>query len=302
MITVKLIWHSCGETQIMRQGGDGAAARGRWRRFFPVCSLVAFALAGCGSELYEQRLANTKILFAHEELLRENLQGKWTDPDYGISLRIPHKFEVLPPPAKPESAEKPAGQEGEDAEEVEIPDERQPKYLNVELPGLRGAFQAKVKVIGENKVDAEGDAWIYVMSNQDMAEKTDAAKEFNMSFVKTLAEALQLGQPASENFESVRIPIRAGTFVKPLKCTAVVLKPEEEVGGLTRQFSIYMYEQGEVQVAVLFVIPQNVDGSEKLTDRIPLCLETLDVPGNQLVRKTSGATGAGTGTEPKAGF
>src|SRR5262249_11853096 len=157
--------------------------------------------------------------------------------------------------------------------------------------GLRGAFQAKVKVIGENKVDAEGDAWIYVMSNQDLAEKIDAAKEFSIGFVKSLAEALQLGQPASENYESVRIPTRAGTFVKPLKYAAVAQKPEEEVGGLTRQFSLYMYEQGEIQVIVLFVIPQNVDGSEKLTDRIPLCLETLDVPGNQLVRKTSGSGG-----------
>jgi len=286
----------------MRQSGDGAAARGWWRWFFPVCSLAAFALAGCGSELYEERLGNTAKLFAHEELLRENLQGRWTDADYGIALRVPHKFEVLPPPAKPEAAEKPAGQDGENEEEVEVPDERQPKYLNVELPGLRGAFQAKVKVIGENKVDAEGDAWIYVMSNQDMAEQTEAAKEFNMSFVKSLAEALQMGQPASENFETVRIPTRAGTFVKPLKYTAVALKPEEEVGGLTRQFSIYLYEQGEIQVVVLFVIPQNVDGSEKLTDRIPLCLETLDVPGNQLVRKTQGSSAAGTGTEPKAGF
>jgi hypothetical protein len=278
----------------MRQDGrsEVAGARGGW--VFPTLSLAAIALAGCGTEVYEQRLQNTKILFAHEELLKENLQGKWSDPDYGISLRIPHKFEVLAPPARPESTGKPAGEEGENAEEeVEIPDERQPKYLNVELPGLRGAFQAKVKVIGENKVDTEGDAWIYVMSNQDMAEKTDAAKEFNNSFIKVLAEALQMGQPANENFEAVRIPTRVGTFVKPLKYTALVLKPDAEVGGLTRQFSVYMYDQGEIQVAVMFVIPQNVDGSEKLTDRIPLCLETLDVPGNQLVRKTPGSGGAG---------
>jgi hypothetical protein len=286
----------------MRQDGrsEVAGVRGGW--VFPTLSLAAIVLAGCGAEVYEQRLKNTQILFAHEELLRENLQGKWSDPDYGISLRIPHKFEVLAPPAKPESTEKQAGEEGANAEEeVDIPDERQPKYLNVELPGLRGAFQAKVKVIGENRAEAEGEAFIYVMSNQDMAEKTDAAKEFNMTFVKSLAEALQIGQPASENFESVRIPTRVGTFVKPLKYTAVVLKPEEEVGGLARQFSIYMLEQGEIHVIVLFVIPQNVDGSEKLTDRVPLCLETLDVPGSQLVHKT-GSAGAGTGAEPKGGF
>jgi hypothetical protein len=287
----------------MRRDGICAVVGARCRWLLPVLSLSAMALAGCGSDLYEQRLANTKILFAHEELLREHLQGKWSDAEYAISLRIPHKFEVLPPPVKPESADKPAGQEGEnpEEEEVEIPDDRQPKYLNVELPGLRGAFQAKVKVIAENKVDVDGDAWIYVMSNQDMAEKSDAAKEFNMSFVKSLAEALQMGQPSSENFESARFPARSGTFVKPLKFTAVVLKPDDDIAGLTRQFSVYMYEQGEIQVIVLFVIPQNVDGSEKLTDRIPLCLETLDVQGSQIIHKTPGAGGGAPG-EPKSSF
>jgi hypothetical protein len=287
----------------MRRDGLGAVTDARCRWLF--LSLAVLGLAGCGSEVYEQRLANTRILFAHEELLREHLQGKWIDGDYGLALRIPHKFEVLPPPARPESGEKPTGQEGENAEEeVEIPDERQPKYLNVELPGLRGAFQAKVKVIGENKVDADGDVFIYVMSNQDMGERSDAAKEFNMSFVKTLAEALQMSQPSSENFESARFPARVGTFVNPRKYTAVVLKPDDEIGGLTRQFSLYMYEQGEVQVVVLFVIPQNVDGSEKLLDRIPLCLETLEVQGSQIVTRTPGpgGSGAGAGGDSKAAF
>src|SRR5262249_14207953 len=109
------------------------------------------------------------------------------------------------------------------------------------------------------------------------------------------------GQPASDNFESVRIPARVGTFVKPLKYTAVVFKPDEEIAGLTRQFSLYMYEQGEILVTVMFVIPQNVDGSEKLTDRIPLCLETLDVQGTQLVRKTTGS-GGGSGADSKTAF
>jgi hypothetical protein len=270
-------------------------------------SLAAMALAGCGSELYEQRLANTKILFAHEELLREHLQGKWSDAEYGISLRIPHKFEVLPPPVKPESADKPAGQEGENEEEVEIPDDRQPKYLNVELPGLRGAFQAKVKVIAENKAEVDGDAWIYVMSNQDMAEKSDAAKEFSMSFVKSLAEALQIPTNEKDWNEEFHPPKRAPdspakVFVTPLKYKAVVLKPQDDIAGLPRQFSVYMYEQGEIQVIVLFVIPQNVDGSEKLTDRIPLCLETLDVQGSQIIHKTPGAGGGGTSGEPKSSF
>jgi hypothetical protein len=278
------------------------ASLASWRR--PVVAmlpLAALALAGCGGELYEERLANTQILFAHEALLQEHLQGEWTDAENGIALRVPLKFEMLPPPVRPEPAANPAGDEGEKApeEEVEVIDDRQPKYLNVELPGLRGAFQAKIKVIGDNNAETEGDAWMYVMSNQDLADKTDEAKDFSMSFVKTLAGALQLSAPANEDFETARFPARVGTFVKPLKYTAVVLKPEENIAGLARQFSLYMHENNEVQVIVLFVLPQSVDGAEKFTERIPLCLETLKVGADRLVHKTPGGGGGAT---PKESF
>src|SRR5215510_11986499 len=103
----------------------------RFRRLFGLVSPV-LALAGCGGELYEERLANTKILFVHEELLNQNLQGRWTDADTGVGLRIPLKFEMLPPPAAPAAADKPPGQGGDEPaeDEAEVPDDRQPKYIN----------------------------------------------------------------------------------------------------------------------------------------------------------------------------
>ena len=279
----------------MRQHDLKAGAAVRCVRFLMFLALPA--LAGCGGELYEQRLENTKIVFAHESLLRENLQGEWTDADYGIALRIPQKFEVLPPPVRPDPATIPAGEEGENApeEEVEVIDDRQPKYLNVELPGLRGAFQARVKAIADNNTEVEGEAWIYVMSNQDLADKVEEAKDFSLGFVKTLAGALQMSAPPPESFETARFPVRAGNFVKPLKYTAVVLKPEDDIAGLPRQFSVYLYENGDVQVVVLFVLPQNVDGSEKLSERIPLCLETLKVGPDRVVPKTPGGAVSGGG-------
>jgi hypothetical protein len=272
------------------------AVIGSWpRRFITAFALAPLALAGCGSDLYEERLANTQILMAHELLIRENLPGEWSDAENGLSLRIPPKFQMLPSPVRPEPAAKPAGEEEEKAaeEEVEVIDERQPKYVNVELPGLRGAFQASVKVIGGNNAEFEGDAWIYVMSNQDLAHKPDEAKDFTATFVKSLAAALEMSAPPPENFESIRIPPRVGNFVKPLKYTSVMLSPREDIGGFARQFSVYSYENGEVQAVILFVLPQNVDGSEKLTDRIPLCLETLNVNSSQLLQKTPGSGGGG---------
>src|SRR5262249_39804462 len=105
---------------------------------------LALALAGCGGELYEERLANTKILFAHEDLPNQSRRGGCTDADPGVGLRLPLKFEMPPPPAAPAAADKPPGEEPAE-EPDEVPDDRQPKYLNVELPGLRGAFLAQVK-------------------------------------------------------------------------------------------------------------------------------------------------------------
>jgi hypothetical protein len=263
------------------------------------CAAVLF-LAGCGGKFYEERLANTSILLAHIGQLNDNLQPKWTDAETGVSLRAPLQFTILPPPAKPElSAEDKAKPPEERPPLEEVPDERQPKYLNVELPGLRGAFEAKVKVIGENNSEATADAWLYVMTNHHLAGNTDQAKEFNQTVVKNLGGALHLNPPPADSFDSVHFPAKVGTFVKPVKYMSVVITPSEFVGGVARQFSVYLYEQNEIQVVILFVLPQNVDSSEKLdTERIPLCLETLEVTGDRLILPTGGSVGGAGGTQP----
>jgi len=268
---------------------------------------LALILAGCGADLYEERLGNTRILFAHMQLLNEHLQGRWTDPETGVSLRPPLQFGLLAPPVKPQKATdaqgKPAdGEAGNDTEEEEIHDDRQPKYLNVELPGLRGAFQAQIKYIGDNNLDAVGDAWLYVMTNHDLAEQVEQAKTFNQDFVKSLAEAAHVSPPEADKFESIeypRVPKRmpgvpsSGPFVKPVKYTAVTINPPEAIDGMERQFSLYLHEQGDIQVIVLFVLPQNVATSERFSERIPLCLETLEVAGDRLSLPSPGNIGGG---------
>src|SRR5438105_12534899 len=114
------------------------------RTFVRRCLLLAVALVpwlliGCGTELYESRLDNTRILFAHMELLNEHLLQKWTDPENAVSLRAPLQFALLAPPAPIEKPAQPQGKpaEGEEGEgtEEEVHDDRQPAYLNLELPG-----------------------------------------------------------------------------------------------------------------------------------------------------------------------
>jgi hypothetical protein len=60
-----------------------------------------------------------------------------------------------------------------------------------------------------------------------------------------------------------------------------------------------MYEQNDIQVVVLFVLPQGIDSSEKLeTERIPLCLETLEVFGTKLTLPTGGSGAPVGGAAP----
>jgi hypothetical protein len=270
----------------------------------------ACLFAGCGADLYEQRLANTQLMFAHKDLQNKNLQGFWSDPETGIGLRPPAQFNVMAPPAPTEQpaaaaakpardAAKAAGDEEpaeEEGPEV-IPDDRQPKYMNFELPGLRGAFTTGVKYIAENNVLSEGEGFLYILSNHEFADQPEQAREFSRNFVRALSETVHVVvEPTDWKDEIFPTEIRAKTtFVRPVKYKNVTVTSNEEIAGYARQFSAYIYEQGDIQVIVLFVLPNGVDSSERLTDRIPLCLETLGVAGSVLVAPMRGGVPAGGG-------
>jgi hypothetical protein len=274
---------------------------GRRRCLLLAVTSGSLFLIGCGAELYESRLDNTRVLFAHMELLNEHLLGKWTDPENAASLRVPLQFGLLAPPAPADKPAQPQGKpaEGEEGEatDEEVHDDRQPAYLNIELPGLRGAFQAKVKYIAPSNQETVGDAWLYVMTNHEFADRPEQAKEFNHEFIKDLAEALQMAPPAAEAYETVRYPAKVGQFVTPVRYTFVRIEPAEEIDGMLREFSVYMYEQGDVRAIVLFVLPQHVATSERFGERLPLCLETLEV--SDRLNAMTGAGGSGT-TQPSS--
>jgi len=264
---------------------------------FALLAAGALLLAGCGSELYDQRLANTKLLFAHMDLLNQNLQGAWSDSSVGVQVRIPLQFGMLAPPAQAETkagAGKPGAETGENMEEegdetTETIDERQPEYINVELSGLRGAFHAKVKVLSQNNTLDDGDAYMYVLTNHDEADNPERAQDFEKDLVNTLTEAVHESVTA-DDWHDEKIPPRPGSFVKPVPYRSLTITPSEEIAGLARQFMLYVYQQGEIHVVVMFVVPKDIDAAEHMFERIPLSLETLEVtPGTKLWRPTTGA-------------
>lgn len=264
--------------------------------------LIALGLlAGCGRQEYEERLENTRKLFAHLEILDANLHRDWVDVPTGVKLRVPLQFSAMAAPASSAAAsgsslggESGAGKNGDGkkgAAAPEMPDERQPKYLNVELPGLRGAFTTSLKVIGANGANSQADGFIYVLSNHHLANSGDSARTFHQDVVAAVAEALRMGVKP-EDWRDERFPQKVGTFAEEVPYKSVVLAPAEAIFGVERRFSLYLYSQGDVQVVVLFVLPKDVDGSERLTDRIPLCLETLRVTGEKLAVPAAGGAPA----------
>lgn len=291
----------------MRQ--NGLAVRANCRSYGGVWALAlgALLLAGCGAEAYENRIGNTRLMFAHMELVNENLQGTWSDPETGVRLRAPRQFVMLPPPVKAEAdpaAQKQKPAEGEAMEEEEegeeeTPDDRQPNYINLGLPGLRGAFRAPVKMIAEKNAAAEGEAFLYVLSNHDLADKPEDAKEFEQEFIKVLTETLHVAVDVDKDWREEKFPPgdpATNGFVRPVKYRNVTVTPTEDIAGYARQFSVYMYQQGDIQVIVLFVLPADTDASENFTKRIPLCLETLAVTGDKLSLPMKGGPPAGAGS------
>lgn len=248
-------------------------------------------LTGCGTEIYESRVENTKKLFAHMELLDGQLHNDWVDDAVGVRLRLPLQFAMIPASAAQGGSLGGTASSGTAAPAASTGDDRQPKYMNIELPGLRGAFLAKLKIIAANGASTTEDGFVYVLTNHHLANAGSSAGTFSRDVVALLSQTLRVAvNPADERQE--RFPRADGTFAQVVNYRSLVLNPKEPVFGVERQFSIYMYEQGGIQTIVLFALPKDVDGAERLTDRIPLCLETLRVSGEKLAAPAAGSAPA----------
>jgi hypothetical protein len=257
-------------------------------------------IAGCGERLYEERLENTRKLYSHLELLDANLHRDWVDPDYGVRLRVPLKFGMIAATAAPSGSLSPDASQGTKAEAPAGADDRQPKYLNVELPGLRAAFAANLRILAVNGGAADDSGFIYVLTNHHLANSGERARTFHADLVAMLAQALHTAVKP-EDWSEPKFPMKVGTFAETVAYKLAVISPREPIFGVERQFSVYMHQEGDVQVVILCVFPKDVDASEKLAERMPLCLETLRVPGDKLSRPAPAAGGTPS-KGPAAGF
>lgn len=282
----------------------------RARRLSRVClAIMMVTLAGCGAELYEHRLAQTQLYFEYIDLVNRNLGAPWQSQ--GVEARLPHEFRLIPPPP-PKPEEEPAA-EGEEAEESTtgeaeaeepIDDPRQPDYVNLELPGLVGAWTAQVPVEVEGKIERRP-AYLYILTNGVYwsAGKNDEAIGFHTTVAERLGNALDTYLEESA-WSSVKFPKGQG-FVEPKAYTAAEVRPQQPVDLTPDDTSydeipidvrVWLAQAGDIQGVILLVVPRNLDPQFKLAERIDLFLENLKIsPQKPAPTKPGSAAPAGPG-------
>lgn len=250
----------------------------------PACLLLLAGLgacfsSGCGSAAYEDRLEESKNYFAYVQKLNANLSSPWSERPVN-AYRVPRDFRPIPGPA-PDAVE--GGY-----------DPRQPDYMSVQLPGLLGAWQSQASV-GSDEGSESVLSYLYVLSNYDYFTLTDteerrAAATFNDDLISLVAQGMGVPRPEESTWNELRVPI-GDVYVETKTFDEVPIKTNESLIGLPTQASLYLYQTGDIQVAILFITPHGPDA-----DSINLSLETLEVSS----QTPQGSAGRG-GDAPRGG-
>lgn len=278
---------------------------------FAVLLFVLFLL-GCGAETYKARLNETAQYFSYQEKLNKELGPAWSA--MGVTWRPPKQFVNIPAPAPPVAEE---GVDSAAAEEVEDP--RQPHYLNLELPGLLGAWEATVETDYDGEIE-ESTAYLYLLGNHDRyLQKPDAAGfvEDPQAYVKDIENLLSgkigvvlpdgegTGKEKNRRYRESAPRVEPNVKFTPRKdFTAITLQPQIDVGDLDLPFEIQIYESigRQVQVIVVLVYPQTISPRENLHENLLLALETLNVSDSAPTAAAANGGDAGGGGSRPSGF
>ncbi|MCY2965206.1 MAG: hypothetical protein NT069_16495, partial [Planctomycetota bacterium] len=197
------------------------------------------------------------------------------------TTNVPKFGDARPAPRKP-------------VEEDSTPDPRQPQFLNTPLPGIRGAFKAPLAVVAAGGRTAVGSGYVYVLSNHHLASSHEEAGRFHTDLIALLSSALGVTIKGDE-VRQTTLPQRPNAFLKPVDYKELELEPAEQDGEMAREFgvatrfSLHLHSDGDVQVAVLFVLPRDLDVGELFPTRRTLSLETLRIDNPILTKPGGGA-------------
>lgn len=280
----------------------------RHRSVWGLACLLGVACLGCGYQEYEKRLNESKLYFAYLEKLNSNLATSWqngprTGPGPIEELRVPQQFRELPRPKPPPP--KPKDGEAEAAEPE--PDPRQPDYVALELPGMLAAWQSPFQVSVEGKSETRK-GYLYALSNFELyrhPDNADKATTFTLDLLTLIADKLSLpAKDPARDVERETYP-RSKTYTTPNTFDVYRFQSDSlRIDGVRYTFEVYSHAQKDIQVCLLLVLPAGIDPNSKLTERIPLMLETLKVSPKKPSAATprSGGPAPGPAPGPATGF
>lgn len=253
-------------------------------------SLVVATFIGCGSQTYEQRLAETAKYYEYRQKVDSALERTaWQE--FGVQLRLPKGFREIPGPTEEDNH-----------------DARQPNFLTKPLPGLIGAWQGEVHVEIPDREDPTLPAWIFVCTNHQrfldkQSDPTSTPALHIEDLSNVLAAELKYEPDTALNrwtYEEIRAPI--GTPYVPRKTYEwILLDGERNIAGtrVTMDFRLVRYYVDEIQFCLLTVVP-----SEKIVDRrdwrrlytaIDLAMENAVVSGDKPRAQNAGTPASGGG-------
>jgi hypothetical protein len=263
----------------------------RARGLLAVLAVVtAGMLVGCGSQAYEERLAETAKYYAYRQQVDSALDLRaWQE--YGVQMRLPKGFLEIPGPT-----------------EEDEHDGRQPDFLSQPLPGLVGAWQTEVYVEIPDRESPSMPAWIFLCTNHErflnlQEDPTDTPALLVEDLSNTLAAELRYEPDTAINrwtYEETRAPV--GTPYVPRKTYEwIMLDDERNINDerVRMQFRLIRYYVDQIQFCVLTVVPHDeiLDRRDwrKVYSGIDLMMENLVVSGEVPRQQRSGPAPSGAG-------
>jgi hypothetical protein len=253
--------------------------------------ISAGAIFGCGASTYEARLSETKGYYGFLQDYNAHLEKPFRDSNTGIEIRVPKKMKPLPAPAAPSEGD------------PNPKDPRQPDYLELQFPGIVGAWALPTSATVNGEATA-ATAYFYVLSNIDLLRQQKPpfpAAEFYDEVIERVTKAIKIPLPAQNAWATEAYP-RNATYMKPKDFHKIILTPAEPINGVPMEFYIFEYRQDQnpTKVSVIAVLPVGINPKDGVHEALPFSLGTLNVPATPPAPAASAPSGS-PGTPAKKG-
>jgi len=280
-----------------------------------VLAAVCFT-QGCGSKAYEDRLERTTSYYEFIERLNRNLAAPYAENGVVLRVPrqfspVPKPRRTSEANSEESaSSEEPAADTEENTAESAFGaepgdlDPRLPEHIDFPLPGLLNVWSADLGTFSAGSDTAQSSrGYLYLLGNYEYWRTYKSSRQIGdpLKYYEDLRDALSAGleipiDPKARGSATDRVnkwyseivPSAADEdFATRKEFTAITLVPEQQPPSLLdeepaepappREYQLYLYANGDMQVALLFDLPRDISAGEQLPERILLSLLTLDV-------------------------